>query len=89
MVGLVRTMAADYAGDGIRVNAILPGITETPMNRWWTEDPALREQVLAPVPLGRPARAEEIAAVAAFLASDDASYVTGALWTVDGGLTAT
>ena len=88
MVGLVRTMAADYAGDGIRVNAVLPGITETPMNRWWTEDPAMREQVLAPVPLGRPARAEEIAAVAAFLACDDASYVTGALWTVDGGLTA-
>jgi len=89
MVGLVRTMAADYAGEGIRVNAVLPGITETPMNRWWTEDAQLREQVLAPVPLARPARAEEIAAVAAFLASDDASYVTGALWTVDGGLTAT
>jgi NAD(P)-dependent dehydrogenase (short-subunit alcohol dehydrogenase family) len=89
MVGLVRTMAADYAGDGIRVNAVLPGITETPMNRWWTDDAAMREQVLAPVPLGRPARAEEIAAVAVFLASDDASYVTGALWTADGGLTAT
>jgi NAD(P)-dependent dehydrogenase (short-subunit alcohol dehydrogenase family) len=89
MVGLVRTMAADYAGDGIRVNAVLPGITETPMNRWWTQDPAKRAEVLAPVPLGRPARAEEIAAVAAFLACDDASYVTGALWTVDGGLTAT
>jgi NAD(P)-dependent dehydrogenase (short-subunit alcohol dehydrogenase family) len=89
MVGLVRTMAADYAADGIRVNAVLPGITETPMNRWWIEDPALREQVVAPIPVGRPARAEEIAGVAAFLASDDASYVTGALWAVDGGLTAT
>jgi NAD(P)-dependent dehydrogenase (short-subunit alcohol dehydrogenase family) len=88
MLGLVRTMAADYAGDAIRVNGVLPGITETPMNRWWTEDPAMREQVLAPVPLRRAARAEEIAAVAAFLSSEDASYVTGALWTVDGGLTA-
>jgi NAD(P)-dependent dehydrogenase (short-subunit alcohol dehydrogenase family) len=88
IIGLVRAMAADYAGDAIRVNAVLPGITETPMNRWWTEDPAMREQVLSPVPLGRAARAEEIAAVAAFLSSDDASYVTGALWTVDGGLTA-
>jgi NAD(P)-dependent dehydrogenase (short-subunit alcohol dehydrogenase family) len=88
MLGLVRTMAADYAGNGIRVNGVYPGITETPMNRWWIDDPATREQVLAPVPLGRPARAEEIAAVAAFLASDDASYVTGAVWTVDGGLTA-
>jgi len=88
IVGLVRAMAADYAADAIRVNGVLPGITETPMNHWWTEDPAMREQVLAPVPLGRAAHAEEIAAVAAFLASDDASYVTGALWTVDGGLTA-
>jgi 3-oxoacyl-[acyl-carrier protein] reductase len=88
IVGLVRAMAADYAGDAIRVNGVLPGITETPMNDWWTRDPAMREQVLAPVPLGRAARADEIAAVAAFLASDDASYVTGALWTVDGGLTA-
>jgi NAD(P)-dependent dehydrogenase (short-subunit alcohol dehydrogenase family) len=88
IVGLVRTMAADYAGAAIRVNGVLPGITETPMNHWWTQDPGMREQVLAPVPLGRAAHAEEIAAVAAFLASDDASYVTGALWTVDGGLTA-
>jgi 2-dehydro-3-deoxyglucarate aldolase/4-hydroxy-2-oxoheptanedioate aldolase len=42
---------------------VLPGITETPMNHWWTQDPAMREQVLAPVPLGRAAHAEEIAAV--------------------------
>ncbi len=88
MVGLVRTMAADYAADAIRVNGVLPGITETPMNRWWMDDPEIRARVVAPIPLGRPARAEEVAAVAAFLASDDASYVTGALWTVDGGLTA-
>jgi 3-oxoacyl-[acyl-carrier protein] reductase len=88
IVGLVRAMSADYASEAIRVNAVLPGITETPMNRWWTDDPATRDLVLAPIPLGRAARAEEIAAVAAFLASDDASYVTGALWTVDGGLTA-
>jgi glucose 1-dehydrogenase len=72
----------------VRVNAVLPGITETPMNRWWMDDPAERARTAASIPLGRPAQPAEIAAVIAFLASDDASYVTGAVWTVDGGLTA-
>jgi NAD(P)-dependent dehydrogenase (short-subunit alcohol dehydrogenase family) len=88
IVGIVRSLAAATVGEGIRVNAVLPGITETPMNHWWTGDPELRAQVLAGVPMGRAARPEEIAAVVAFLASDDASYVTGALWTADGGMTA-
>jgi NAD(P)-dependent dehydrogenase (short-subunit alcohol dehydrogenase family) len=86
--GLVRVLAADLAADGVRVNAVLPGITETPMNSWWTEHESARADVMRAVPLGRPADPSEIAAVVAFLASDDASYVTGALWTVDGGLTA-
>jgi NAD(P)-dependent dehydrogenase (short-subunit alcohol dehydrogenase family) len=88
VTGLVRVTAMDLAEEGVRVNAVLPGITETPMNRWWMDDPAERARTVASIPLGRPARAEEIAAVIAFLASDDASYVTGAVWTADGGLTA-
>jgi NAD(P)-dependent dehydrogenase (short-subunit alcohol dehydrogenase family) len=88
VTGLVRVTAIDLAAEGVRVNAVLPGITETPMNHWWMDDPAERARTAESIPLGRPARPEEIAAVIAFLASDDASYVTGAVWTADGGLTA-
>jgi NAD(P)-dependent dehydrogenase (short-subunit alcohol dehydrogenase family) len=86
--GLVRVLAADYAGDGIRVNGVLPGLTRTPMNDWWLGDAGQEEEAVRAIPLGRIAEPSEVAAVIAFLASDDASYVTGAMWAVDGGLTA-
>ena len=86
--GLVRVLAADYAGDGIRVNGVLPGLTRTPMNAWWIGDAEREQEALASVPLGRIAEPAEVAAVITFLASDEASYVTGAVWAVDGGLTA-
>jgi NAD(P)-dependent dehydrogenase (short-subunit alcohol dehydrogenase family) len=70
--GLIRVLAADYAQDGIRVNGVHPGLTATPMNRWWLDDDAQREAALRGVPLGRVGRPEEIAAVIAFLASDEA-----------------
>jgi NAD(P)-dependent dehydrogenase (short-subunit alcohol dehydrogenase family) len=86
--GLIRVMAADYAAAGIRVNGVHPGFTETPMNRALLADSDAVRELSARIPLGRAAKPEEIAAVIAFLASDEASYVTGAVWAVDGGWTA-
>ena len=84
---LTRTLALEYARHGIRVNAVAPGAITTPMNRSWTADPSARAVVESHIPLGRAGTAEEIAAVFAFLASDDAAYVTGQTLYACGGLT--
>jgi len=85
---LTRAMALELAARGVRVNAVCPGYTRTPMTRASLDDPATLDAILAGIPLGRPAEPEEIAAVIAFLASDEASYVTGSAIVVDGGRTA-
>ncbi|HET7047579.1 MAG TPA: glucose 1-dehydrogenase [Solirubrobacteraceae bacterium] len=87
MGNLTRTLALEYAGRGIRVNGIGPGATITPINRSWTDDPVKTETVSSHIPLGRPGTADEMAGVCAFLASDDAAYITGQTIFVDGGLT--
>ena len=87
MANLTRTLALEFAGRGIRVNAVGPGAIDTPMNAAWTGDAKKRSAVEAHIPLGRPGTAEEIAAVFAFLASDDASYITGQTIFACGGLT--
>ena len=86
--GLIRVLAADFGREGVRVNGVHPGLTETAMNGWWLANEEARAEALRKVPMGRVAQPEEIAAVIVFLASDEASYVTGAVWAVDGGLTA-
>ncbi len=85
--GLVRVMAADYAARNVRVNAIVPGFTDTPLVRTLMEDDEARRRLVERIPLGRPGRPEEVGAVAVFLASDLSSYVTGATYVVDGGQT--
>jgi glucose 1-dehydrogenase len=83
---ITRTLALEYAGHGIRVNAVGPGATVTDMNRAWIDDPAARAEVCAHIPMARPAEPAEIAAVAAFLASEEASYITGQTIMACGGL---
>lgn len=84
---LTRTLALEYADKAIRVNAVGPGAIETDMNAAWTNDPALRAEVEKHIPVGYAASPGDIAGVYAFLASDDARYVTGQTIYACGGLT--
>ncbi|MDR9753740.1 SDR family oxidoreductase [Pseudomonas sp. SZMC_28357] len=85
VVGLTHTVALEAARHGVLVNAVAPGIVETPILA--TVPEAIRAGWIAKMPLGRPAQPAEIASVVAFLASDDASYMSGQVLIVDGGAT--
>jgi 3-oxoacyl-[acyl-carrier protein] reductase len=87
LIGFTRQLAQELGPCGIRVNAVAPGITLTPRvtDRWTNRPDRTRDFVLAGIPLGRLARAEEIAEAIVFLASDAASYITGATLDVNGG----
>jgi glucose 1-dehydrogenase len=87
MRNLTKTLALEYAGQGIRVNAVGPGAVVTPINKAWIDDPKAKAEVESHIPLGRAADADEIATVFAFLASDEASYITGQTLYACGGLT--
>ena len=82
---LTRNMSAEMTPQGIRVNCIHPGLIDTPMTAWVMKDPNLLPGVLAQISLGRAGEPREIGHVAAFFASDDASYLTGQSIFVDGG----
>ena len=87
MQNLTRTLALEYAPQGIRVNGVGPGATVTPINRAWIDDPEKRRQVEEHIPMQRAGDADEMAGVTCFLASDEAAYITGQTIFVDGGLT--
>lgn len=87
MGNLTKTLALEYAKQGIRVNAIAPGATITPINESWTTDSEQKAIVESHIPMGRAGTSDEMAAAVAFLASDEAAYITGQTLFIDGGLT--
>jgi NAD(P)-dependent dehydrogenase (short-subunit alcohol dehydrogenase family) len=89
VLALTRELAVEFARQGVRVNALCPGPVETPLlTRLFASDPVAFERRRVHLPMGRLAAPAEIARAALFLASDDASYVTGTAFVVDGGITA-
>lgn len=88
VVNLTRALAIDHGPDGVRVNAVCPTVTLTPMATSIHGNEATMQRVRERIPLGRVARPSDVAAAIAFLASDDAAFITGVSLPVDGGLTA-
>jgi len=88
VLGLLRAMAVDYAPNHIRVNAIIPGTIDTPMNAEEFAIPGAREKYIALAPAGRLGVGADVAGMAVFLATEDADYCVGGVYTVDGGQTA-
>ena len=88
VVNLTRSLAIEHADQGIRINCVCPGLVDTAMSAVAKAVPGIDEEYAKVIPMARAGQPEEIAGVVAFLASDDASYVTGAAFVADGGLTA-
>jgi NAD(P)-dependent dehydrogenase (short-subunit alcohol dehydrogenase family) len=88
VLAMTRELAVEYARRGIRANSICPGPVETPLLAELLSDPDRRQRRLVHIPMGRFGRPEEIARGALFLASDEASFVTGSALVIDGGITA-
>jgi NAD(P)-dependent dehydrogenase (short-subunit alcohol dehydrogenase family) len=88
VIGLTKAAAVEYANQGIRINAIAPGLVQTPMTKHWYDDQPTHDFFTANTPLGRFAQPEEIANMVLFLCSERASFVAGQTFPIDGGYTA-
>jgi NAD(P)-dependent dehydrogenase (short-subunit alcohol dehydrogenase family) len=87
MMALARSVAGDYAADGVRANIIVPGTTRTPLIEPLLNDERIHAELLAGAPIGRLGTPADLTGIAVFLASDESRYATGATFPVDGGLT--
>jgi NAD(P)-dependent dehydrogenase (short-subunit alcohol dehydrogenase family) len=85
--GMARAVAAAYATRGIRVNTVVPGYTETPLVTAISGNPSDRAAIISRIPMGRPGTPADIEGIMVYLASDESSYATGAIFRVDGGMT--
>jgi len=85
LLALTRNLATRWAGDGIRVNAVVPGVIDTPMTAPMNAVPQIKQQQLDHIPMGRLGTPEDIASAIAFLCTENASYITGSTLAVDGG----
>jgi len=88
VIAMTRQMALEGAPLGIRANSISPGFVITPGTRAFVDNPAVRSRLTASIPVGRPGEPEDVVGMAAFLASDEAAFITGADIIIDGGTTA-
>ena len=87
MVGLTKTATKQYAGEGLRFNAVCPGWIDTEMTAAWKDDPDLMSLLYTRQSVKRPGEPEEVAALVLWMCSDEAAFVTGVAWPIDGGLT--
>jgi NAD(P)-dependent dehydrogenase (short-subunit alcohol dehydrogenase family) len=85
--GMARAAAAAYARNGIRINTVVPGFTETSLVAGISTDPVLRDAIISRIPIGRAGQPSDVEGIMVYLASDESEYATGGLFVVDGGMT--